>query len=593
MNINELNKFFQINHKEILFARFHAFFALVLLWPVSLNAQNDGVIHDLSYTLPRESGEKITVFTDRNLYLAAEKIYFTVNYTVTRELKTLAWSNVLYVELIRWNGDRISQSKFALDKTGASGYLEIPGEVLSGNYYIRAYTRWMRNYPASDYGYSVLKIVNPYKEEIDPGPDDNVDLQRNIPGETLYQKRTRSIVCSTSRAVYKTREKVDLNLVIDKELSDYYDDYFISVVKTGCLDTSYAYAEPDSHAPGTDVIRFLPEIRGVSVSGHVAEKGTGKPLAGVNIYLSIPIAGTYFSVYKTGEQGEFLFTIPEMSGYYDFFIEALTDDSVEAEIRIDNDYCNVPLILPYTRFELNMEEEKLVQKMMINRQLEERFEFDSFEADAPGKDNKPYVFYGNPQKVIYIGEYIELNDLEEFIFELVPEVIVYHRKGKPYIKMEQETGLLYLEPLVLVDNLPVTGIEQFLRTPLNKLDRIELINQGYVTGNKIFSGLISIYSKNNDFAGIEMNKNSMFFNYGLYSDHTYTFPIYDETSNKSRIPDRRNLLYWCPNLSPDGGKVNHISFYTSDEKGEYIIYVGSINSKDTQGIFGTCFFKTE
>lgn len=593
MIINKLTILFHIDSIKIQLTRFHISLVFAILSSCALNGQDNGIVHDFGITLPDESGEKIAIFTDRTLYVVTEKIYFTIDYSVNRELNSMNWSNVLYVELIRWNGEKIVQSKFALKKAGAAGYLQIPRDIISGYYYIRAYTRWMRNYSTGDYGYSVLKIVNPYKPEIDPGPDESNDLQKNFAKETLTEKRVKGILCSASKSIYKPREKVDLSLLVDKEVSDDHLDYYISVVKAGCLDTSYVYRGSGSHIATTDRIKFLPEIRGVSVSGFVTGRSTGQPLTDAEIYLSIPVGGEYFSVFKTGEHGEFFFTLPYLSGNYDFFIEALMDDASEAEIRIDNDFCSVPLTLPYLQFELNSEEEKLVQELMINRQLEEKFEFDPVDHDAKENATKPAVFYGSPQSVIYVGKYIELNDLEEFIFELVPQVVVYHRKGKSYIRMEPQAGFSYLEPLVLIDNLPVTNIELFLKTPVNKLDRIELMNQAYIAGNKIFSGLISIYSKDNDFAGIEMSKNSMFFNYGLYSDNTYTSPTYDGTSYTSRIPDRRNLLYWQPRIYLSTEKMTNVSFYTSDSKGEYIIYISSITGSNDPGIYGTCFFTVE
>ena len=578
--------------KKSLLSGFHISLVFMLLLSFKSSGQNDGIVHDFNFTLPGESGEQIEIFTDRTLYIVTENIHFTVNYSVNRDLNSLNWSNVLYVELIRWNGEKMVQSKFTLNKTGVAGYLQIPGDIYSGYYYIRAYTRWMRNYSNSDYGYSLVKIVNPFKQEIDPGPDKNNDLQYDVPEKMQAEKMVKGISCSTHKTVYRPREKVELNLLVDKEFSDNYHDYYISVVNAGCLDTSYLYPFSGAHESQTEGIKFLPEIRRASVSGYVTEGNTGQPLAGVEIYLSVPVGGEYFSVFNSGEQGEFFFTLPYLTGNYDFFIEVLADNSVEAKIRIDNDFCSVPVTLPYLLFELNAEEEKLVQKLMINRQLEEKFDFDSVEAAAKETASQ-VVFYGSPQTVIHVGEYIELNDLEEFIFELVPQVIVYHKKGKPYVRMEHETGLSYLEPLVLIDNLPVSNIELFLKTPLKKLDRIELINQEYIAGNKIFSGLVSIYSKDNDFAGFEMSKNSMFFNYNLYSDNTYNSPVYDGTSYRSRIPDRRNLLFWQPHVYLNSEETTGFSFYTSDDKGDYIVYVRSINDKNTPGIYGTCLFTVE
>jgi len=96
------------------------------------------------------SGETIRLFTDQNIYCVNEKIYFTAEYSCANELDSLAWSNVLYVELIKWNGNKLVQMKLNLTRPETSGVIIIPGNLLSGNYYLRAYTKWMRNFSASD-----------------------------------------------------------------------------------------------------------------------------------------------------------------------------------------------------------------------------------------------------------------------------------------------------------------------------------------------------------------------------------------------------------------------------------------------------------
>jgi len=104
-----------------------------------------------------------------------------------------------------------------------------------------------------------------------------------------------------------------------------------------------------------------------------------------------------------------------------------------------------------------------------------------------------------------------------------------------------------------------------------------------------YYGIISIYSKNKDFAGLDLNKNSMFFTYELFSDGNQGYDN-SKPSENLRIPDRRNLLYWNPDIKLTSEKKSAISFYTSDSKGEYIIYIRGKNSRDDREIYGKCSF---
>ena len=69
-----------------------------------------------SIAVPEDSGEEISLETDRQFYCIDERIYFEARYTFNHPIDDVHWSNVIYVELIRWNGEKIAQAKFKLDE---------------------------------------------------------------------------------------------------------------------------------------------------------------------------------------------------------------------------------------------------------------------------------------------------------------------------------------------------------------------------------------------------------------------------------------------------------------------------------------------
>ena len=84
----------------------------------------------------------------------------------------------------------------------------------------------------------------------------------------------------------------------------------------------------------------------------------------------------------------------------------------------------------------------------------------------------------------------------------------------------------------------------------------------------------------------------MFFTYELFSDRNQGYD-YSKRSDNLRIPDRRNLLFWNPDIQLSADRKSTISFYTSDSKGEYIIYIRGKNIKDDHGIYGKCYFSVK
>ena len=89
--------------------------------------------------------ETVSLFTDRTLFIAGEKIFYSGILSVQHE-KPDQKSIILYAELITPNGKQMAGSKNLLSHQKAEGYLTIPEETLTGNYYVRAYTKYMRNY---------------------------------------------------------------------------------------------------------------------------------------------------------------------------------------------------------------------------------------------------------------------------------------------------------------------------------------------------------------------------------------------------------------------------------------------------------------
>lgn len=90
--------------------------------------------------------EQIRVFTDRSIYAVDELIYFVADHQVTGPTGASPWSSVLYVELVASNGDALIQGKYRLSGGWAEGSMHVPAEMLTGNYYLKCYTRWMRNF---------------------------------------------------------------------------------------------------------------------------------------------------------------------------------------------------------------------------------------------------------------------------------------------------------------------------------------------------------------------------------------------------------------------------------------------------------------
>jgi hypothetical protein len=539
------------------------------------------------------SGENIKIITDRNVYCVNEKIHFTTNYYCIKELNITDWSNVMYLELIKWNGDKIVQMKLQLNKPVTIGCLNIPGNIPSGYYYLRAYTKWMRNFSINEYAYQLLKIVNPFVAETDVESSEQSTHFEILRIDTVPNFRKNYIDCKMNKYQFEPKEKVEVEFFIAKTEAPELDRYCISVVKAGSIDTIVQhYYEPKQESTINDSIdiEYLPELRGITISGKVIDNTTNFPLKNTLINLSELKNGEYFSSYCTNEKGRFVFSLPNLTGKYDFFIQTNPSLKLKSEILIDNDFCNKPVKLPYIAFNLNKNEQQTIKEMALNMQLNEKFysKIDTLQ-DISINNNKLIPFYGNRKTTYYTNKYIELPNIEEFINEIILEAELVFEKGEATSMSMKREDYLYHPPLILMDNIEVDNNQQLLKIPLSKIEKVEVINQNYIINDLKYDGIISFYSKNKDYAGLHLNENGIFFTYELFTKDEDKIEDTNESENK-RIPDLKNLLYWNPDFHMSLKSKSAISFTTSDSKGDYIVYIRGINFNNTSEIYGKYYF---
>lgn len=107
--------------------------------------------------------EKLYVHTDKNFYVAGELVWFKLYYVEGSTHQPLDVSKVAYVEILDKDNKPVKQAKIALKKGSGDGSFYLPASVNSGNYKIRAYTNWMRNFSADYYFEKPVTIVNTLK----------------------------------------------------------------------------------------------------------------------------------------------------------------------------------------------------------------------------------------------------------------------------------------------------------------------------------------------------------------------------------------------------------------------------------------------
>lgn len=105
--------------------------------------------------------EKAYVHTDRTFYMTGEIIWFKLYVVDAGQNKPLDVSKLAYVDVLDAGNNPVLQAKIALKNGSGGGSLYIPVNLGNGNYKLRAYTNWMKNFSPDLYFEKQLTIVNP------------------------------------------------------------------------------------------------------------------------------------------------------------------------------------------------------------------------------------------------------------------------------------------------------------------------------------------------------------------------------------------------------------------------------------------------
>ncbi|MGZ3834241.1 MAG: hypothetical protein ACXVB0_12005 [Mucilaginibacter sp.] len=112
--------------------------------------------------------EKLYVHVNKSAYVTGEILWFKIYCVEGGPNKLLNLSKVAYVELLDNNHTAVMQAKIILNNGTGNGSIYLPFSINSGNYQLRAYTNWMKNFSADYFFENQVTIINPLKAPATP-----------------------------------------------------------------------------------------------------------------------------------------------------------------------------------------------------------------------------------------------------------------------------------------------------------------------------------------------------------------------------------------------------------------------------------------
>jgi len=348
----------------------------------------------------------------------------------------------------------------------------------------------------------------------------------------------------------------------------------------------------------TDVLKnkpasfaYMPEYNGHIVSGKIVNPVTNTAASEIVAYFGVPGKRVQLFAAKSDTLGRLFFNTKDFYGPGEIVVQ--TDTQKDSIYRID---ILSPFSEQYSKntfpaFSLADVTQKSLETQFLSMQVQNIYAANKIKQfyDA-GIDSS--AFYGRPYKTYKLDDYTRFTTMEEVLREYIREVYVVRRQKRYHIEVISDKGFLEGDPMVMLDGIPIFDIDKVIALDPLKIKKLEVMRDRYFWGPSDEEGILSYTTYKGDLGGVELDPHAVVVDYeGMQLQRVFYSPVYDtDAQAASRLPDFRNLLYWAPTLSTNAQGKNQVSFYTSDQEGQYI---GVIQGMTANGEAGSQYFTFE
>jgi len=585
----------------------------LLLYSFLLSAQDN----DQSKHRP----ESMLIHIDRQEYVSGENIWFRIYCLEKDGYSNL--SKLAYIELIDPHGYSAARKKVLLKEGKGHGHLSIPDSLTGGMYQLLGYTNRMRNFGEASFFKDTLLVFNPEKgfpKNTEKWADKLITREtdsRDTTAERLNQDTPKAVPSPTQanrssadpfirleglKKQYTPGSKINLNLL--RQPGDSLSSLSISVHKVASpfseqqlqelqkkSTSSNEKASPEGAYPIKDQsYQYAPEQKGIILRGKIVQQDD-QPYRNGIVHLSFVDSLTRIQVRKTNKNGEFRFFL-----YPDQFQKDLVispgNSNARLIVRLEDKFVNQYSFRSHFGYDLLQENYiHYLKDIYLNHRIQEHYQQESISADR--SHFKPqwtrYSFYEKPDAVLEFDEYILLDSLREYFYELVPGVRTITKSKESFLQVvHQSTGqFMNGSPALIVDGVICLDKEHFFSISPGSCEYMEIVQKPLLLHNRIYYGVISLYTKNKDLQGTKLTENASRVEYTLFDPAS---DFMDQKPEADHMPWFRNTLYWNPNLqlSPEGR--GSVSFSSGDGNAWYAFEMMAID-KNGNPLRSTRYFQ--
>lgn len=528
--------------------------SLLLLW-ISGTLQGAEQPYPAFMSDPKDFAEEVKMTSDRDIYFTNETLFFEA----ALESVYPDWSKIIYVEIISYTGNVHYQAKYKINENKQiDGTIALPDDITTGYYYLRAYTKWMRNYSPYNYFYKPILLINAHNNRV-LSVDENYSAIGEIDTIGINFISSKNISSTANQAggnnkfenTFKNQDWSSLSLIKESLITP----YSLGIKKKATKDFHF---------------EFLPEIEGLSITGTITNDSVDADLDRAIVFLSILGDTRYSSVMYTDQWGKFYFNLKDDYGHREAMISVSSQDGDRINFLIDNDFCNKEVKLPFiSPLSLSKEQWESLSTPNINAQLEQQLIKQDFAKKVA--EQKEQQFYTEPTLSITLDDYIEMPTLKDYIYELIPTLGIRYKNDIPRIIIRSSDNVVKVKDynaIIIYDGMFINDIKSLLDISPRKIERIEVLNQVYIMGDNVFGGIVNVKSKDKNIENLNLNNAGLFIDYMMLHDDVYQERIPLQVKKRKLL--NNNTVLWSSKISSKNNQI-----LTPDREGNYLLISSS------------------
>jgi hypothetical protein len=529
----------------------------ILFTLLALSAQTAGI-------------EWIAITTDRDVYVAGDRLYFSLKLTNSSERN----DSYAYISLNSDNGNAIFTGCIAVTAGNSFGSIALSDTIESGLYQLVVFTSCIRNYGSENFTRKTILIINRFDSDyrfMNYFAEEPV--QRLINLDSAKQAYAGALQIITDKVQYHLREKVKVQVRFHNSLPD----NPVSVAIRQVAPVEFITADnSQQQTAATKSCHYIPEKSGLILQGTLQDTGN-KAVANAPVYLSCEDSTANLQYAFTNSDGTFRFFLNPW--YFDKTLRIKPENDFHGSIEMDDKFASakgfrtpvVSITGDLTQFAAISQQFLTIRKSYFGNDSS-----NSTNAAQPA-GFRPVV-YSNATRIIKPSDFTYLPDFMEISREILPFIKTRLSGGEYKASVFDPQTQVYNDLLVFIDGYLAENIGQAIYLDSKKIRKIEIVTSPRIIGELLIPGVISITTNNHEIENLAWNHLVRTIEPENILKQELPYP-FDTGSLQRNIPDFRQLLYWNPSPPTDNKMLLTFETTTSDCTGKFEIVVSCIGDR--------------